>query len=317
MTFHETLVDYYNKMAKYRSSIGYTMTAYDSMLLPFIDYCGKEFSEATYITKNMVDGYLCRKTFKRINTRSLAISMIRMYARYIRGLGGAAFIPDEEYLLPREMFVPYSFSDTQLRALFHAFDTYKSPSKAYRDDILAPVIFRMDYCCGMRPGEPLRLRREDVNLQTGDVYIRKTKSNKDRHIIMSNELTEICRKYDMLAGERQWFFQHKNGGPIPVSWQTRHMKICWRISGFSEKGDVRPYDLRHAFATRTIMRWIDEGRNVMELLPFLSTYMGHSSLHSTMYYIHLLPDRLRSSAGVDWSRFDGMYSLEEVSYEKD
>lgn len=45
----------------------------------------------------------------------------------------------------------------------------------------------------------------------------------------------------------------------------------------------------------------------MALMPYLSTYMGHSELDSTFYYIHLLPDRLLKSAGIEWHQFDGIY----------
>jgi integrase len=55
------------------------------------------------------------------------------------------------------------------------------------------------------------------------------------------------------------------------------------------------------------MRWVDEGRDVMVLLPFLSAYMGHSELNSTLYYVHLLPERIRKSAGIDWSLFSSIY----------
>ena len=55
------------------------------------------------------------------------------------------------------------------------------------------------------------------------------------------------------------------------------------------------------------MRWIDEGSDVMALLPYLSTYMGHSELNSTLYYVHLLPERMRISAGIDWELFSAVY----------
>ena len=64
----------------------------------------------------------------------------------------------------------------------------------------------------------------------------------------------------------------------------------------SERSDF----LRHAFATRNLARWIDVGNDAMSLLPALSAYLGHSDLNSTLYYVHLLPERLRASAGVDW-----------------
>jgi len=72
----------------------------------------------------------------------------------------------------------------------------------------------------------------------------------------------------------------------------------------------RSYFIRHAFATRNLMRWIDQGHDVMALLPYLGTYMGHSDLNSTLYYVHILPERIRMSAGIDWSLFSSIYEQE-------
>lgn len=35
--------------------------------------------------------------------------------------------------------------------------------------------------------------------------------------------------------------------------------------------------------------------------------MGHSELTSTLYYVHLLPEKLRRSKGVDWDFLSNVY----------
>jgi integrase len=56
-----------------------------------------------------------------------------------------------------------------------------------------------------------------------------------------------------------------------------------------------------------MMRWIDEGKDIMALLPYLSVYMGHADITGTLYYTHLLPERLRRSAGIDWGQFSPIF----------
>ena len=92
------------------------------------------------------------------------------------------------------------------------------------------------------------------------------------------------------------------GGSTEQLWRNLISK-----SGILWKGTPRPYDLRHAFASRNIIRWINNGKDVMELLPYLSAYMGHSELTSTLYYIHLLPENLRKSKAVDWDLLSQVY----------
>lgn len=146
-----------------------------------------------------------------------------------------------------------------------------------------------------------------MDLETGDVYIRKSKRHKDRHIIMSEDMLRLCRRYDSVAGKRNWFFQKWDGTPYETSWYNNVWRRIISSSGVPWRGKPRPYDLRHAFASRNIIRWIDCGRDVMQLLPYLSAYMGHSELTSTLYYVHLLPEKLRKSIGIDWDMLSSIY----------
>ena len=124
---------------------------------------------------------------------------------------------------------------------------------------------------------------------------------------MSEDMRALCQKYDSVAGKRQWFFQKWDGTPYETLWYNQVWRNLISKSGISWKGAPRPYDLRHAFASRNIIRWINNGKDVMELLPYLSAYMGHSELTSTLYYIHLLPENLRKSKAVDWALLSQVY----------
>ena len=55
----------------------------------------------------------------------------------------------------------------------------------------------------------------------------------------------------------------------------------------------------------------------MTLMPYLSTYMGHVSMEKTLYYVHLLPERIKSSPGINWDMMGDIYSAEEDFYEED
>ena len=40
--------------------------------------------------------------------------------------------------------------------------------------------------------------------------------------------------------------------------------------------------------------------------------MGHKELEATAYYIHLLPENLSKSAGVDWERMGQIFPRTEL-----
>ena len=45
----------------------------------------------------------------------------------------------------------------------------------------------------------------------------------------------------------------------------------------------------------------------MDLMPYLSQFMGHSQLKFTCYYIHLLPEELKRCSKIDWKRLEDVY----------
>lgn len=307
MSFQERRLADFASLQAYRKSVGYSVSAYDTALLPFLRYCGECYPDVESITKEMVNSWLSHHSYNTPSSQGVFISCLRQYTRFIRANGKEVFIPDDDYTVQRQRFIPYIFTADELTAFFRTVDMVCPVLKKWRQDIILPVLFRMIYCCGMRPGEPLRLTCDDVDLKTGDIYIRQSKGCKDRHILMSDDLRYMCLKYDLLAGPREWFFPKWDGGPLPTYWLDNQFRKCWARSGIPSRGTPRLYDLRHAFATRNLMRWTEEGLDVMVMLPYLSAYMGHSHFYDTLYYVHLLPERLRGSDKVDWHLLDSIY----------
>lgn len=320
MSFKQELTAAYHEMLDIKVSLGYKQRTYMSHILPFIELCADSYPDAKEITKEMLDHWLLTKNFNADSTRRIAIINIRHFARFLNAIGKKAYIPPSEYNVKAQRYLPYIFTDEELVQLFDSIDslTNRIDRQEYHPELILPVVFRLELCCGMRPGEPFNLKTEDIDLKTGDIFIRKSKRGKDRHIIVSDDMRDLCTVYNGLAGKREWFFQYPDGGQIPTRWAQWHFSKAWRKSTlFSRGNNPRPYDLRHNFATRTLMRWIDEGRDVMALMPYLSTYMGHVSLEETLYYIHLLPERLKSSPGIDWKMLNDIYQTEEGSDEED
>ena len=312
MNFKSEMLLHYNDMLDLKESLGFSRHTYSAHIVQFIEYCSENHPDVDKITKEIVDGWFVSHDFKTENTRRLAVINIRHFTEYLCAIGKDAFVPDSDYNVKTKRFIPYIFSDEQLKQLFDSIDTVK-PDPQTHIEMMLPVIFRLELCCGMRPNEPLDLRIEDVDLKSGDIFIRKSKRGKDRHIIMSEDMRRLCEIYDSAAGEREFFFPYSDTGKISTRWARYHFSRAWIRSNpdHVDQTTPRPYDLRHNFATRTLMRWIDEKRNIMTLMPFLSEYMGHVSLADTLYYVHLLPERLKNSPNIDWDMMKDIYPHQE------
>ena len=48
------------------------------------------------------------------------------------------------------------------------------------------------------------------------------------------------------------------------------------------------------------MKWLEEEKDISLMLPYLSEYMGHTELEDTLYYVHLIPERMTSSGLTEW-----------------
>lgn len=309
-SFKDTLYNQLNDMIEHRRSLGYKETTTFSTLHPFIDYCNETFPNATELTEDMLSSWLAYRKYDSPNTVNSFLACFNKLSSFIRLCGENAYLANDGELREKSAeFIPTLLSDGQIKSLFHTIDTTLTRRKCDPPtEIISPVLFRFMFCAGMRPAEPLHLLKDDVNLDTGEVYIRKSKRNKDRHIIVSEDMRNLCMQFDCLQdSQRSYFFEH-NKFPLSRKWMT------FRFQSLSKKSDIgtvsetlRPYDLRHMFASRAIMRWIDNKQDVMELLPYLSVYMGHADINSTLYYVHLLPERLKTSSGINWDLFDSVY----------
>ena len=311
MTFLNSLTKDYEDMISLKEALGFSRSTYACYIPDFINYCGEHYPESNAVTKEMVIRWLDSYDFSSTNTRTRALINIRTFTKYLAATGKQSYVVDDEFSIPIIPYVPVIMKDEELKQFFSGVDITTKYSNLPLKGYILPVLFRMIFCCGLRPAEPLKMRCEDVNLSTGDVYIRQSKRRSDRHILMSDDMLNLCRRYELVAGSREWFFQRADGKPFNTKWLGHQFEQCYRNSGLQLPKAPNTYSLRHCFATYTMMNWIDEEKDIMTLLPYLSAYMGHTDIKHTLYYVHLLPERLRKSAGIDWDKLDYIYGEAE------
>ena len=212
----------------------------------------------------------------------------------------------------RSGFIPYIFSDEELASFFAATDVYPKGKFNLHRQYVVSFIFRLIYCCGLRPNEARLLETGDVDLTSGRLTIKDTKMNKDRIVMMADDVAELCCRYDKLIKDifpqRTYFFPNIQGSPYAPNALIHLFRQCWGMAGGNLQANHTPriYDLRHRFATASLMRCLSSGQDIYAFLPYLSAYMGHVNISNTAYYIHLLPDTLTQSSAIDWERFSSL-----------
>lgn len=295
-------------MIDYKVSLGYEESTYLTRSHSLDRYCMEHFPAETALTREIVTGWLERKPEESIGYFHSRAGYARGLGKYLASIGIPAFILPEKFTSGRSCFLPYIFTDSELTSLFHVIDIQKGKEGSLQPFLLSTV-FRLIYTCGLRPNEGRMLKRESVNLATGEILITETKRRKERIVVMSDDMMELAASYSRLRDaaypDSPYFFPDRNGNPYSAQWMQNKFRAFFAAANPGTDLDmipaVRIYDLRHRFASAALNRWLDCGENLFNRLPYLREYMGHKELSATVYYIHLLPENLVKSAGIDWN----------------
>ena len=155
----------------------------------------------------------------------------------------------------------------------------------------------MLYGCGLRISEAVNLTWQDVDLSKGTLFIHNTKFNKERILPIADSLTERCREYHNTIqggeGGNSFFFPspcdgHYSEGTIYCLF--RKVLRQAQISHLGRGKGPRIHDLRHVFAVNCLKKWVTEGRDLSNCLPYLSAYLGHEDLRGSQRYLRLTAD---------------------------
>ena len=305
-------------MIELKVSLGGAESTYLSRAENFDRFCADRHPDTNQLTESLVMEWIkgAGNAASAIHNR---VTFMRGFAVYLRAMEKPAYVLPDRFTTGRSIFVPYIFTDNELSALFREIDSYEYPKDPFLP-ILLSTYFRLTYTCGLRPGESRNLKRNDVDLDTGEIQIMNAKMKKSRLIIMSGDMLSLTRSYtifrDSAYPDSEYLFPSPNGAPYSARWiQIKFRQFFARSNpGISEEflPAVRVYDLRHRFATAVLNRWLDEKRDINSRLPYLRVYMGHKELEATAYYIHLLPENLSKSAGVDWERMGQIFPRAEL-----
>jgi len=313
--FASKLASAIREYLEYRNTLGYG-DDHAKLLSRFDAYCYEYHPDIETLTKESVCGWISHELSQAHRGIPNKAASVRALARYIGN--GAYILPKTATVKPLKRKAPYILTDDELSRLFVAADSIdngKFGKKGSSLESILPTLLRLMYTCGLRPQEARLVKRDNINFTTGEIFIEKAKSNwghKERIVVMSDDMLKQCKIYDTIRAianpQSKYFFVRADGAYVSSQQLTLNFKRCWRQANPDTPSHmlptVRPYDLRHRFASSILQKWINEGRDLYAMLPYLRAYMGHENFSDTAYYIHLLPENLLNSPGVDWSDID-------------
>jgi integrase/recombinase XerD len=296
MTPDVTLTDAITALVTEKRAVGYKYATEARILARFDAFCRGQFPGPAAVTQVSVEAWVASARRRGVTPATLQglVAPVRELARWLGRRGIEAYLLPAGVLPRPARYVPHIYTDQELAALFAASDRCRYCSGVPFRRLVMPVLFRTIYACGLRCSEARLLRVDDVDLDAGVLTILDAKGGKDRQVPVSEALrARLAAYHAQVAGQpglAEWFFPGRAGQPLTVGNIDKNFRrFLWqaRISHGGRGRGPRVHDLRHAFAVNNIRLWYGQGHDIGALLPVLQTYLGHSSLADTAYYLHL------------------------------
>jgi len=127
---------------------------------------------------------------------------------------------------------------------------------------------------GMRRGEILNLKWQNVDLEKRELRVTNTKSGKARLVPVNEVLFKEFKKLKNTAYQSEYVFINSNTGLPFVDIKKAFKSACKR----AKVQGLRFHDLRHTFASRLVANGVD--------LITVKDLLGHSSVRITERYTH-------------------------------
>jgi integrase/recombinase XerD len=148
------------------------------------------------------------------------------------------------------------------------------------------VFFWTVYSLGLRLDEALHLRVGDIDSQRMLVHVHLGKGAKDRYVPLPRRTLDLLRQHWLTHRDPCWLFPARKCHSCPViaaagPMQRDNLQAAMRrlVQELNFRKTITIHTLRHSYATHLL----EAGVN----LRLIQQYLGHSSLRTTMVYLHV------------------------------
>jgi len=138
------------------------------------------------------------------------------------------------------------------------------------------LIIKLLYGTGLRVGEIVNLKKNDVEFEEGLIHVRLAKGKKDRFVKIPTSLDEDLGNYCKL-NSKKYLFESNRGGKLTIK------SVQKIVSNAAKKAKIKkrvyPHLLRHSFATHLLEQGTD--------LRIIQKLLGHSDIKTTQIYTQI------------------------------
>jgi integrase/recombinase XerD len=283
-----------------RRGLGYKLTSQGRVLAGFVRYLDDNGAPA--ITVEAALGFATQPAHTQPIWWARRLSVVRGFAAYVSAVDPATQVPPA-YLLARGVAraEPYLYTPGEIAALMAAARGLRRPLQAATFETLIGLLA----VTGMRVGEAIALRRDDLDTQAGMLTVHAGKFGKSRAVPLHPTAVAALGRYADArdAGRPRsravTLFVSSVGTALTYNTVRETFAKLADQAGVAAGRKRRPrlHDFRHRFAVETLLGWYRNGDDVAARLPLLSTFLGHVKPTSTYWYLSATPELLAIAAG--------------------
>lgn len=281
------LVDSYLEL---RRSTGFRMKVQEYLLHGFASFAAQRGE--THIRARTAIEWAAQAPSE--GQRANRLGMLRVLARFARAEDAGHEVPSERVFLARRVhYRPFIFTSDQLHELLVR--ASKLPPSGSIRPWTFTTLFSLLAVTGLRISEALNLRLPDIT--EDGLVIRETKFQKSRLVpLHPTTVTGLHRYLDRrgMVGDDHVFISLRGRGFRYSSVVTVFLRLVRAMGIHPGPGCPGPriHDLRHGYAIRVLESFPGDRTLVDAHMLALMTYMGHSRLDSTYWYLHATPHLL-------------------------
>jgi integrase len=288
-----------------RRALGFKLWDAGKALFDFVTFM--ERHRASSITQALALAWAQQPTNVQPAHWAQRLSVVRGFARHRSATDARTQIPAPGLLPFRPKRArPYLYSDEEIRSLLRA--ALDMPCRNQGGELRAwtyHCLFGLLSVSGLRLGEARNLEVQDVDLGAAVLTIRGAKFGKSRLVPLHASTCSVLADY-IARRNRHWRARPVSSYLFVSSWVNRldsgdiH-RTFYALSrqiglrGPADSHGPRLQDLRHRFATNTLVRWYRSNQDPERRLPVLSAYLGHVHVADTQWYLSGSPELMREA----------------------
>lgn len=288
-----------------RRATGFAFRSEGSLLQSFAAF--SDAADKQYVSSETAIEWARSAT--SLSQRARRLGQVIRFAKYIRA-------EDSHHEIPPRVFgsekrprpVPYIFSKEEIQRILQAASAL-GKRNVFRGHTYN-TFFSLLACTGLRVSEAIHLHFEDI---TADgLVIRCSKFRKSRLVPLHETARIALERYVKLRRAYTPLDDH-----LFVSLRRRALLLHDAETAFHDviekvgipRGDGLPrptiHSLRHTFAVRALETCPDGRDRITKHMLALSTYLGHSKVADTYWYLEATPDLMRQIADACQQFFTG------------